>query len=92
MDVIVTKIRKGFHYEKDFTDLGLNPRKADIVMVKIGYLVPDLYEMQADWTMALTLGGVNQNLVQLPYKRIKRPMFPMDYDMADPDLSAVLVD
>ena len=92
MDVIVTKIRKGFHYEKDFADLGLNPRKADIVMVKIGYLVPDLYEMQADWTMALTLGGVNQNLVQLPYKRIKRPMFPMDYDMADPDLSAVLVD
>ena len=92
MDVIVTKIRKGFHFEKDFTDLGLDPRKADIVMVKIGYLVPDLYEMQADWTMALTLGGVNQNLVQLPYKRIRRPMFPMDYDMADPDLSAILVD
>ena len=25
------------------------------------------------------------------YKKIKRPMFPLDKDMADPDLSAVLI-
>jgi microcystin degradation protein MlrC len=88
IDVIVTEIRKGFHKEHEFTKLGLNPRTADIVMVKIGYLEPELYNMQADWMMALTLGGVNQDLPGLPYKRINRPMYPLDKDMPDPDLSA----
>ena len=88
IDVIVTEVRKGFHTEKEFTKLGLNPRTADIVMVKIGYLEPELYNMQADWMMALTLGGVNQDLAGLPYQRINRPMFPVDKDMPDPDLSA----
>ncbi len=54
--VIVTKKRKPYHHEADFTRLGLNPRETDIVVVKIGYLVPELYDMQADWLMALTPG------------------------------------
>lgn len=89
--VIVTKKRKPYHKESDFTALGLNPRKTDIVVVKIGYLVPELYDMRADWIMALTPGGVDQDLERLDYKRIKRPMFPLDKDMKDPDLKAVLI-
>ncbi|MBT4927626.1 microcystin degradation protein MlrC, partial [bacterium] len=54
---------------------------------KIGYLVPELYDMRGDWIMALTPGGVDQDLERLDYKRIKRPMFPLDEEMADPDLS-----
>jgi microcystin degradation protein MlrC len=56
--------------------------------VKIGYLVPELYDIRGDWTMALTPGGVDQDLNRLGYKRIKRPMFPLDSDMENPDLSA----
>ena len=89
--VIVTQKRKPYHKETDFTRLGLAPRKSDIVVVKIGYLEPELYAMQADWIMALTPGGVNQDLARLPYKRIKRPMFPFDKDMKTPDLSAQFV-
>jgi len=89
--VIVTKKRKPYHYESDFTHLGLNPRESDIVVVKIGYLVPELYDIRADWIMALTPGGVDQDLERLGYKHINRPMFPLDKDMADPDLSAKLV-
>jgi len=88
VDVIVTKKRKPYHREKDFTRLGLNPREADILVVKIGYLVPELYDMRADWIMALTPGGVDQDLERLGYKRIIRPMFPLDIDMDEPDLSA----
>ena len=91
VNVIVTKKRKPYHYEKDFTRLGLNPRQTDIVVVKIGYLVPELYDMRAGWIMALTPGGVDQDLERLGYKRINRPMFPLDKDMADPDLTARLV-
>jgi microcystin degradation protein MlrC len=89
--VIVTKRRKPYHRESDFTNLGLNPRETDIVVVKIGYLVPELYDMRADWIMALTPGGVDQDLERLEFKRINRPMFPFDKDMETPDLSARLV-
>jgi microcystin degradation protein MlrC len=89
--VIVTKKRKPYHREVDFTRLGLDPRKTDIVVVKIGYLVPELYDMRADWIMALTPGGVDQDLERLSYKRINRPMFPFDKEMPAPDLSAKIV-
>ena len=88
IQVIVTEKRNAFHYERQFTELGLNPREVDILMVKIGYLTVELYEMRADWVMALTPGGVDQDLTRIPYQRINRPMFPLDPDMEDPDLSA----
>ena len=91
VQVIVTQKRKPYHKEIDFTRLGLQPRQAAIVVVKIGYLEPELYGMKADWIMALTPGGVDQDLERLPYKRIKRPMFPFDKNMKDPDLSVRMV-
>ena len=91
IDVIVTRKRMPYHYEADFERLGLKPRETDIVIVKIGYLVPELYDMRAGWLMALTPGGVDQDLERLPYVRIRRPMIPFDSDMADPDLRARLV-
>lgn len=89
--IIVTRKRKPYHHEKDFTDLRLSPRETDIVVVKIGYLVPELYEMRKGWTMALTPGGVDQDLKRLNYKNIKRPMFPLDTNMDTPDLNARLL-
>ena len=47
--------------------------------------------MRKGWMLALTPGGVDQYLERLDYKRIQRPMFPLDKNMADPDLSAKLV-
>ena len=84
--VIVTKKRKPYHREKDFTQLNLNPRKADILVVKIGCLVPELYNIRGGWIMALTPGGVDQDLERLGYKRSKRPMFPLDKQMDNVDL------
>ncbi len=89
--IIVTQKRKPYHKEIDFTRLGLTPRTTDIVVVKIGYLEPELFAMKADWMMALTPGGVDQDLGRLRYKRIQRPMFPFDKEMTDPDLSARIV-
>jgi len=70
---------------------GIDPSKMDIVMVKQGYLVPQWYNMQADWVMAQTRGSVDQDFKSLPYKRIIRPMFPLDPDMADPELNVMFV-
>ena len=91
INVIVTEKRKPYHYIKDFTDLNLDPKSIDILMVKIGYLVPQLYDINKGWIMALTPGGVDQDLFRLNYKRIERPMFPIDEFESEPDLSAVFV-
>ncbi|MEU6347747.1 M81 family metallopeptidase [Streptomyces sp. NPDC047072] len=89
--VILTRLRKPYHHEHDFTDLDLDPRAADVVLVKIGYLEPELFAMAADWKMALTPGGVDQDLVRLGHHRVRRPLFPFDRDLAEPDLTARLI-
>lgn len=89
--VIVTEKRAAYHYIKQFTDLDIDLKNADVLVVKQGYLVPELYDIRADWVMALTPGGVDQDLHRLEYKHIKRPIYPLDKDMEDPDLSARMI-
>ncbi len=91
INIIVTKKRKPYHKLSDFTELNINPKESDIIIVKIGYLVPELYNINKGWTMALTPGGVDQDLDRLDYKRIKRPMFPLDNFKTKPDLSVKMV-
>ncbi|OAA63126.1 Microcystin LR degradation protein MlrC [Cordyceps fumosorosea ARSEF 2679] len=86
---ILTRLRKPYHKERDFTGLGLDPRSADIVIVKIGYLEPELYDMAKGWMLGLTPGGVDQDLERLGHKRIRRPMWPFDKEFEHvPNLSA----
>ncbi|MGI8769052.1 MAG: MlrC C-terminal domain-containing protein, partial [Propionibacteriaceae bacterium] len=80
-----------YHLESDFTRLGLDPRTTDVTIIKIGYLEPELFAMANGWMLALTPGGVDQDLSRLGHHRVDRPIFPLDPEMADPDLSARLV-
>ena len=89
--VIITRLRKPYHYEHDFAELALDLSLAEIVVVKIGYLEPELFALAADWLLALTPGGVDQELTRLGHRRIQRPMFPFDPDMAEPDLRARII-
>jgi len=91
LHVILTRLRKPYHLERDFTALALDPRSADVVVVKIGYLEPELFAMAADWMLALTPGGVDQDLARLGHRRIHRPMAPFDGFDAAPDLRARVV-
>lgn len=75
----------------NLANTGIDPSKMDIVMVKQGYLVNQWYNMQADWVMATTRGGVDQDFKSLPYKRVIRPIFPLDPDMPDPELNVIFV-
>lgn len=77
---IITQRRKPFHHLQDFRELGLEPTMADVVIVKIGYLEPELYDLAAEWTMALTPGGVDQDLLRLGHHRLESGVFPFDTD------------
>jgi len=79
--VIVTEKRTPFHYLDDFKRLGLNPLEHPLLVVKIGYLVPELKAIAARSFLALSPGAVNQDLTALPYRRIQRPIYPLDEQM-----------
>lgn len=89
--VIITQRRKPYHLVRDLTDLGLDPAAVDLTFVKIGYLEPELYDLAQGWLLALTPGGVDQDLLRLGHKRIQRPLYPFDPDMSTPDLTATLL-
>ncbi|GLW10454.1 microcystin degradation protein MlrC [Microtetraspora sp. NBRC 13810] len=89
--VILTSLRKPYHEIADFTRLGLAPAETDLVIVKIGYLEPELYDLAADWLLALTPGGVDQDLLRLGHHGVRRPLFPFDADMTSPDLTPELL-
>jgi microcystin degradation protein MlrC len=88
---LITERRKPYHKISDFLAGGVDPREADIVIVKIGYLEPELYDLAADWILALTPGGVDQDLLRLGHHRLAGDVFPFVDDMPDPDLRAELV-
>lgn len=90
LHAIITERRKPFHHLSDFRMLGLEPTSADIVVVKIGYLEPELYELAVGWTLALTPGGVDQDLLRLGHHRLRPGVYPFDPN-GNPDLTAVVV-
>ncbi|MFC8801175.1 M81 family metallopeptidase [Promicromonospora sp. NPDC057138] len=89
--VILTERRKPYHLERDFTSIGLDPRSTDVVVVKIGYLEPDLYDMAADWMLMLTPGGVDQDLLRLGHHRLTTPTHPFHTFASEPDLTPTLL-
>ena len=61
----------------DFAAVGLDPLDYKIVVVKLGYLFPDLLRVAPRALMALSPGASDLDLARLPFQRIERPMFPM---------------
>lgn len=85
---VLTTRRKPYHYIADFTELGLDPAAHDLTVVKVGYLVPDLFAAAKGWVLALTPGGVDQHIVRLGHRALDRPIYPLDPDMRAPSLAA----
>jgi microcystin degradation protein MlrC len=78
--VVLTERRRPFHYIKDFTSLGLEPTKFKIVVVKAGYLEPEINKIANPNLMALTEGAVNQDIVNIANKR-RIPSYPFQPDL-----------
>ena len=88
---ILTARRKPFHFVADLVALGLDPARHDLTVVKIGYLVPDLFAAARGWVIALTPGGVDQHIARLGHRRLLRPVYPLDPHMPEPSLEPELL-
>ena len=80
--LVLTARRRPFHNIADFTRLGLDPRRAKIVVVKSGYLSPDLGPIANPSLMALSPGVVDQFVERLERKHKSVPQYPFDKDFA----------
>jgi microcystin degradation protein MlrC len=61
---------------------GIDPMKQKIVVVKQGYLFPDLYDHAPYAIMALSPGTSDLQLSRLKYCKIQRPIYPLDGDFS----------
>jgi microcystin degradation protein MlrC len=76
--VVLTARRRPFHYIRDFTRLGLSIEDFAVLVVKSGYLSPELAPLANPNLMALSDGAINQDIEGLPANRFRRPTFPFD--------------
>lgn len=79
LSLAVTSNRYQFATLKGFHAAGLGAYEDyDIVIVKIGYLEPDLSKAAKGWTMLLTPGSVNQDLKNMGAKNLTHPLYPFE--------------
>lgn len=80
VSLVLTAARRPFHRVEDFTSLGLDPTRFRIVVVKAGYLVPEIAAIAKPNLMALTDGSVNQDIEHLA-SRHRVPTYPFVKDL-----------
>ncbi|APG88547.1 MlrC C-terminus family (plasmid) [Sinorhizobium americanum CCGM7] len=78
--VVLSARRRPYHNIEDFRRLGLDPKAVRLLVVKSGYLSPELAPIANPNLMALTDGVVNQAIETLASERRQRPIFPFDRD------------
>jgi microcystin degradation protein MlrC len=78
--IIITGLRKAFVSLDNFRAAGLDALAHKLVVVKLGYLMPELRDAAPREIMALSPGYADMQLERLPFKYVTRPIFPLDRD------------
>ncbi len=78
VDAVLQSDRRPFTELRHFRELGLDPAEYDVVVVKEGYLFPELRDYAPRHIMGLTPGFADQRLERLPFSRLSRPIHPLD--------------
>jgi microcystin degradation protein MlrC len=79
--LVLTSVRRPYHDIVDFTRLGLQPTSYKLIVVKSGYLSPELASLANPSLMALSDGAINQDIVHLPANRYRPPSYPFAADL-----------
>jgi len=82
IDVILTAHWQAFTTLDSFMSYDIDPLEHRIIVVKQGYLFPELRRVAAFHLMALSSGFTNLQLDQLDYRNVIRPIYPLDKDFS----------
>ena len=78
IDIIVADRRQAYTLKEQYVEAGVDWDAYDIIVVKLGYIFPALKEKAGFYVMSLTDGATLQDTRRLKFKRIMRPMYPLD--------------
>jgi microcystin degradation protein MlrC len=79
--LVLSARRRPYHDIADFTRLGLQPSSFKIIVVKSGYLSPELAPLANPSLMALSDGAINEDIIHLPKNRLRKPSYPFVEDL-----------
>ncbi len=85
VEIILTAERRAFTERKDMRACEVDPDAYAIIVVKLGYLFPDLVAHAKHAIMALTPGATTLQLNTLPYQQLPRPAYPLDGEISWPN-------
>ena len=78
MTVVITANRAALCRPDIFESIALDYTKFHIVVVKLGYLFPELAAVALRSILAFTPGASTERLQDMHLTRIRRPMYPLD--------------
>ncbi|KPF46114.1 M81 family metallopeptidase [Rhizobium sp. AAP43] len=80
--LVLAAKRRPYHNIADFERLGLDPKTVRLLVVKSGYLSPELAPIANPNLMALTDGVINQDIENQTSQRRHQPTYPFVKDFA----------
>jgi len=80
VDVLLSEERIAVTDPAQLRRLGLEPLEYKIVVMKQGYLFPEFEALSVRSILALSPGATHCDLTQLPFRRVRRPIYPLDAD------------
>ena len=80
VDIVLAEKHIGYTSPAVFADLGRDPKDAQIVVCKLGYLTAAQAAVAKRSILALSKGSTNEDLASIPYVKTPRPIFPLDVD------------
>ena len=78
IDVILTEKRCAFISPQIINSIGVNMLEYKIIVVKLGYLYPELAKLAKRAIIALTPGASCEAIEKLEFRNIQRPFYPKD--------------
>jgi microcystin degradation protein MlrC len=79
--VVVTEQRMPFITLDQFEKLRIDVKSTQIVVVKLGYLFPELADIASHAFLAASPGAINPSVESLAYLHLLRPIYPLDEHM-----------
>ena len=78
IDIIIASNNNTLCEQHQYIAAGVDWDQYDVIVVKQGYIFPELKAKGKLCIMSLTMGATPQDTKTIPFKRIMRPMFPID--------------
>ena len=78
VSVVIASAAVSFSEREQYEKANVDLDGYDLIIVKQGYLYPELKAMAKHYVMALTDGACMQRTERLVYKKVSRPIYPLD--------------